>query len=112
VAAREQTTARTTRAQAAPAKAASKPRRTKAADGGEDGPGPRRPSRRTAPKRKREPPRAPRQGFEADSEADLNKPVAPPGAIELAESLVEVVGELAQSGTRLLKDALSRLPRS
>ncbi|HEY7831702.1 MAG TPA: hypothetical protein VIC06_14160 [Solirubrobacteraceae bacterium] len=47
---------------------------------------------------------------------DANKPVQPPGGAELAASVVELIGELAQtgltSGGRLLKDALSRLSPS
>jgi hypothetical protein len=73
------------------------------------------------PKRKRsapkaEPPRAPRQGFEAESDVELGKTVQPPGSAELAASVVELMGELAQSGLtsggKLLKDALSRLSRT
>jgi hypothetical protein len=67
-------------------------------------------------KTKAEPPRAPRQGFEAEDDVETGKPVQPPGGIELAASVVELAGELAQSGLssggRLLKDALSRLSRS
>jgi hypothetical protein len=67
-------------------------------------------------KAKAEPPRAPRQGFEAEDDVETGKPVQPPGGIELAASVVELAGELAQSGLssggRLLKDALSRLSRS
>jgi len=44
------------------------------------------------------------------------KTVQPPGSAELAASVVELIGELAQSGLtsggRLLKDALSRLSPS
>jgi hypothetical protein len=62
-----------------------------------------------------EPPRAPRQGFEAESDVEPGKTVQPPGSAELAASVVELIGELAQSGLasggKLLKDALSRLPR-
>jgi len=60
-----------------------------------------------------EPARAPRQGFEAESDVELGKTVQPPGGAELAASVLELAGELAQSGLtsggRLLKDALSRL---
>ncbi|HEV3072580.1 MAG TPA: hypothetical protein VGY76_14270 [Solirubrobacteraceae bacterium] len=63
-----------------------------------------------------EPPRAPRQGFEAESEVQPGKTVQPPGSAELAASVVELMGELAQSGLtstgKLLKDALARLSRS
>jgi hypothetical protein len=59
-------------------------------------------------------PRAPRQGFEAESEIETGSPVAPPGGVELAASVVELLGELAQSGLRsgerLLRDALLRRP--
>jgi hypothetical protein len=61
---------------------------------------------------KAEPLRAPRQGFEAQSESEVSKPVAPPSGVELAASVVEMLGELAQSGLRsgerLLRDALKR----
>jgi hypothetical protein len=73
----------------------------------------RKPARRKPAKA--EPKRAPRQGFEAESELELRKPVQPPGSTELAASVVELIGELAQSGLtgggKLLKDALSRLSR-
>jgi hypothetical protein len=69
-------------------------------------------------KKPREPkvelPRAPRQGFEAESEIETGSPVTPPGGVELAASVVELLGELAQSGLRsgerLLRDALLRRP--
>jgi hypothetical protein len=71
---------------------------------------------RTPAKTKAEPPRAPRQGFEAESDVEPGKTVQPPGSAELAASVVELIGELAQSGLssggKLLKDALSRLGRS
>jgi hypothetical protein len=42
--------------------------------------------------------------------------VHPPGGVELVTSAAEIVGELAKAGLstgeRLLKDVLSRLPRS
>ncbi len=73
-----------------------------------------KPKPKRAVKAKTEPPRAPRQGFEAESDVEPGKTVQPPGGAELAASVVELVGELAQSGlnsgARLLKDAL-RLPR-
>ncbi len=79
---------------------------------------PKKPAQRRPTKRKPakvEPERAPRQGFEAESELELGKPVQPPGSSELAASVAELLGELAQSGLtsggRLLKDALSRLSR-
>jgi hypothetical protein len=57
--------------------------------------------------------RAPRQGFECESEHS-GRTVHPPGGAELVASVAEIVGELAKSGLstgeRLLKDALSRLP--
>jgi len=60
--------------------------------------------------------RAPRQGFEAESEIEIGSPVAPPNGVELAASVVELLGELAQSGLRsgerLLRDALLRRPSS
>lgn len=91
------------RRDAARSKAAAKPK-----------PKPTPKPKRTA-KAKAEPPRAPRQGFEAESDVETGKAVQPPGGVELAASVVELLGELAQSGlnsgARMLKDAL-RLPRS
>ena len=56
--------------------------------------------------------RAPRQGFEA--EPDSLGPVQPPGSAELISSAAELAGELAKAGVdtgaRVLKDFLSRLP--
>lgn len=98
--------------------------RSKAAENGDAADSPRakkattaaKPKRKRAPKAKAEPTRAPRQGFEAESDVEPGKPVAPPGGAELAASAVELLGEMAQSGLtsggRLLKDALSRLSRS
>jgi hypothetical protein len=75
-----------------------------------------RPAKRTPAPTKTEPLRAPRQGFEAESDVEPGKTVQPPGGAELAASVVELIGELAQSGLsgggRLLKDALGRLGRS
>ncbi len=55
----------------------------------------------------------PRQGFENDPE-DLTGSVQPPGGAELVTSAGELVGELAKvgvnTGARLLKDFVSRLP--
>jgi hypothetical protein len=60
-----------------------------------------------------EPP-VPRQGFESESEIEPGVPVQPPSPPELAASVAELLGELAQSGLatggRLLRDALGRLP--
>jgi hypothetical protein len=68
------------------------------------------------PTPKAEPARAPRQGFEAESDVETGKSVQPPGGIELAASVVEIFGELAQTGLtnggRLLKDVLTRLSPS
>jgi hypothetical protein len=59
-------------------------------------------------------PTIPAQGFEAESEIELGVSVHPPSGSELATSVVELVGELAQSGIsaggRLLKDTLARFP--
>jgi hypothetical protein len=86
-----------------------------------DGVAPARPSRAKTARKKRpavkaEPERAPRQGFEAESEIETGKAVAPPNGVELAASVVELLGELAQSGLRsgerLLRDALLRRPGS
>jgi hypothetical protein len=56
--------------------------------------------------------RAPRQGFEA--EPDSLGPVQPPGSTELISSAAELAGELAKAGdntgARVLRDFLSRLP--
>jgi hypothetical protein len=83
---------------------------------------PQRPSaRRAAARSKRtrapvqaEPARAPKQGFESESELPPGRSVAPPSSAELAASIVELLGELAQSGLtsggRLLREALGRLP--
>lgn len=58
---------------------------------------------------------APRQGFESESERPSG-PVQPPGGAELVASAAEIVGEITKAGfaagERLLRDALSRLPRS
>ncbi len=59
-----------------------------------------------------EPP-VPRQGFESEETIEMGRPVQPPSSSELAASMVELVGELAQTGLsasgRLLRDALTRL---
>jgi hypothetical protein len=79
-------------------------------------PAPSRTSARTSAPAPAELPRAPKQGFEAESEVELGKTVHPPGGAELAASVVELFGELAQTGLsgggKLLKDALSRLSGS
>jgi hypothetical protein len=58
-------------------------------------------------------PPAPRQGFEAGSEVERGLTVGPPSGLELATSVVGLVGEVAQagasSGGRLLRGALARL---
>jgi hypothetical protein len=60
------------------------------------------------------PPPAPRQGYECEGE-NASRTVHPPAGAELVASIAEVVGELAKGGVsageRLLRDALSRLPR-
>jgi hypothetical protein len=57
---------------------------------------------------------APRQGYEADVD-DTSGSVHPPAATELAVSAAELVGDLAKVGfsasERLVRGALSRLPR-
>ena len=81
-------------------------------------PGARRARAKRSPRQPRpataSPLRAPKQGFEAESELEPGKTVAPPSGAELATSLVEAIGELAQSGLssggRMLKEAFSRLP--
>ena len=101
-----------------PAGAAAKPpasTRAKAPAGAATKRAARTAARRTAQPRSRpfEPP-VPRQGFETESEIEPGAPVQPPSRPELAASVVELLGELAQSGLatggRLLKDALGRLP--
>ncbi len=58
---------------------------------------------------------APKQGYEPEDELDLGASVSPPGAAEVAESLLDIAGELAGAGIsatrRLLGDALSPLRR-
>jgi hypothetical protein len=55
----------------------------------------------------------PRQGFEAEEAIVPGRPVQPPSGAELATSVAELLGEIAQSGFatggRLLRDALTRL---
>jgi len=55
----------------------------------------------------------PPQGFEAEEQIEPGRSVQPPSGPELAASVVELLGELAQTGLsaggRLLKDALGRL---
>lgn len=57
----------------------------------------------------------PRQGFESESDR-ARGPVRPPGGAELLTSAAEIVGELTKAGfsagERLMRDALSLLPRS
>ncbi len=66
---------------------------------------------RGAPKPAEQP--VPRQGFEAEEAIEMGRPVQPPSSGELAASMVELVGELAQTGLsaggRVLRDALTRL---
>jgi hypothetical protein len=58
---------------------------------------------------------APKQGYEPEEELELGKSVNPPSGTELVESMVDIFGELANSGLtaggRLLKDAFSLLRR-
>jgi hypothetical protein len=58
----------------------------------------------------------PPQGFEAEEEIQAGHSVQPPSGSELASSLADLFGELAQAslsaGGRLLKDAFKRLPGS
>ncbi len=55
----------------------------------------------------------PPQGFEAEEQIEPGRPVQPPSGTELAASVAELIGELAQAGVsageRLVKDALRRL---
>ena len=61
-------------------------------------------------------PPVPRQGFESEETIEMGRPVQPPSSSELAASMVELVGELAQTGLsaggRVLRDALNRLAGS
>jgi hypothetical protein len=54
----------------------------------------------------------PRQGFEIEAEIEPGRSLQPPSGTELATSVAELFGELAQTGLsasgRLLKDALAR----
>jgi hypothetical protein len=77
----------------------------------------RTPPERTAkpqvkPRKPAEPP-VPRQGFEPEEAIEMGRPVQPPSSSEMAASMVELVGELAQTGLsaggRVLRDALTRL---
>jgi hypothetical protein len=71
---------------------------------------------RKRPAKPAEPARAPRQGFESESELQPGKSVTPPSSAELAASVVELLGELAQSGLtsggRMLREVLGKLPGS
>jgi hypothetical protein len=80
-----------------------------------------KPKRKTPPARTAKPrpkppkpaePPVPRQGFEAEEAIEAGRSVQPPSGAELAASIVELVGELAQTGLsasgRVLRDALKR----
>ncbi|MGH2854079.1 MAG: hypothetical protein ACRDLF_07790 [Solirubrobacteraceae bacterium] len=80
---------------------------------------PQRPSARRAAARTAktspepaEPP-VPPQGFEAEEQIEPGRPVQPPSGPELAASVADLFGELAQAGLstggRLLGDAFKRL---
>jgi hypothetical protein len=53
------------------------------------------------------------QGYESEDDSP-NRPIQPPGGAELVASIAELAGSLAKAGVntggRVLKDALSRLP--
>lgn len=53
------------------------------------------------------------QGYEPESDS-LSRPIQPPGSAELIASVAELAGELTKAGVntgaRVLKDFLSRLP--
>jgi hypothetical protein len=55
----------------------------------------------------------PMQGYESDGDS-LNRPIQPPGGAELVATIAELAGELAKAGVntggRVLRDVLSRLP--
>jgi hypothetical protein len=69
----------------------------------------------TPPATTAEPP-VPRQGFEIETEIEPGRSLQPPSGTEVAASVAELFGELAQTGLaaggRLLKDALARLAGS
>ena len=73
-----------------------------------------RAAKRAAKRIKPTQPPVPPQGFETEGEIEPGTPVNPPSRPELAASVAELLGELAQSGLstggRLLRDALGRLP--
>jgi hypothetical protein len=68
---------------------------------------------RIATKPKRAATEVPPQGFEAEEAIEAGHSVQPPSGAELAASMVDLVGELAQTGLstggRMLRDALARL---
>ncbi len=72
-----------------------------------------RPRRAAKPKPKPVEPPVPPQGFEAEEQIEPGRAVQPPSNTELAASVAELFGELAQAGLstgeRLVKDALRRL---
>ena len=85
-------------------------------------PSKRRPTKQRQPKKRSRSKRrgpaeesvpVPAQGYEAEPES-LNGPVHPPGSTELVASAAELAGELAKTGVntgvRVLRDLLSRLP--
>ncbi len=98
--------------------APAKPKRPKLATAETAAPAqPKRPKApRTRAAKPAEPPHAPRQGFESEDELGPGASVAPPSSAELAASVMEMLGELAQSGLtsggKMLKEALGRLPGS
>jgi hypothetical protein len=55
----------------------------------------------------------PVQGYESEEDS-LHQPIQPPGGAELVASIAELAGELAKAGVntggRVLRDVLSRLP--
>ncbi len=103
---------RPTRADGTPTRPTAKTRPTRADETPTKPPAKTRPARARRTPRPSEPP-VPRQGFEAEEEIELGRSVQPPSGTELAVSVAELFGELAQAGLstgeRLLKDALTRL---
>ncbi len=73
---------------------------------------PRTTKPRLKPSKPAEPP-VPRQGFESEDAIEMGRPVQPPSGGELAASVVDLVGELAQTGIsaggRALRDAFTRI---
>ncbi len=125
-AARQTAAARAERVATKPKRAATEPRRAPAKAERRVAESPPKPTAKPAPKRPAAKPAAPKrrvpkpverpvppQGFEAEEAIEAGHSVQPPSGAELATSMVDLVGELAQTGIatggRMLRDALARL---